>query len=451
MEKRAVDLSHMLEARERRYWKQQELLSKYKKTLLCFTMNIAGPIKNNDLILRGFRKGQQMIQEQLELAGIKVIHTVESTRFTGNEAFYVLDALPLTVKQLTTEIEDHSSIGRLFDMDVLNLDGSQISRKELGLSERKCLICGGPAKVCSSRRVHSAAELQSKTTELLHSTFRKEDSETVAQLAVQSLLYEVCTTPKPGLVDRSNSGSHQDMDIFTFMASSAALFPYFAQCAQIGMDTATLDAPETFRRLRWPGKRAESVMKEATGGVNTHKGAIFSLGILCGALGRLGREQWHCPETVLHECAAMTKGLTQEDFAGITAENAQTVGQKLYVQYGITGVRGQAEQGFPAVLNAGLPALKKALSTGHCLNDAGCHALMAIIIAATDTNLIARSNRETQLRVTEQLKVLEKRFLFFDRERLEWLDAAFMKQNLSPGGSADLLAMTYFLHALEEL
>ena len=133
------------------------------------------------------------------------------------------------------------------------------------------------------------AQLQEKTQAVLAAAIREADSKTIARLACQALLYEVATTPKPGLVDRANSGSHRDMDFFTFQASAAALWPYFARCAEIGMDTHSLPPEETFSRLRTPGKLAEGDMLRATAGVNTHKGAIFSMGILCGALGRLER------------------------------------------------------------------------------------------------------------------------------------------------------------------
>lgn len=449
MTERTVALPDMLEAREQRYWMQQELLSRWHKPLLCFTMNIAGPVKNSDDILRTFRTGQQLLRHQLSIGGIKVLFQAEKIEFTGNEAFYVLDAAPVAIKRLTAEIEDSTPIGRLFDMDVLEESGRQVSRRELGLSERKCLICGGPAKACSSRRIHSVAELQEKTASIIRETFRREDCDRAAELAVRSLLYEVAATPKPGLVDRNNSGSHKDMDIFTFLASSAALFPYFRECASIGMDTAHLSAEETMKRLRWAGKQAELAMERATGGVNTHKGAVFSIGILCGGLGRLERRLWQEERRVLSECAAMTKGLTAQDFANVTEENARTVGQKLYLRCGITGVRGQAEAGFPAVLNVGLPALRKSLEAGCSLNEAGCHALLAILTETDDTNLIARSDRETQLRVTQEVREL------LDRwdgrpgmEELSRLDDDFIRQNLSPGGSADLLAMTYFLYFL---
>ena len=142
----------------------------------------------------------------------------------------------------------------------------------------------------------------------------------------------------------------------------------------------------------------------------------------------------------------MTAGLTEKDFAGVTAENAVTAGQKLYVQYGITGVRGQVEAGLPAVLEFGLPALEKGLAAGYSLNQSGCGALLAIIANSTDTNLIARSDRATQLAVVEELKALLARTPYPDETALRALDDRFIAANLSPGGSADLLALCYLLH-----
>ena len=251
----------------------------------------------------------------------------------------------------SVEIEDHTTAGRLFDMDVLCPDGRKVDRQELGLPGRRCLICGGPAQACARSRTHTVAQLQEKTGSLLAEAIREADRGCAARLACQALLYEVATTPKPGLVDRNNSGSHRDMDFFTFQASAAALWPYFARCAEIGMDTRREAPEETFARLRFPGKMAEGEMLRATGGVNTHKGAIFSMGILCGALGRLEREQWGNPGAVMAECAAMTRGIVSRDYAGLTSRTAKTAGQQLYLRYGITGVRGQAEEGFPAVIH----------------------------------------------------------------------------------------------------
>ena len=207
-----VSLLEMLDARERRVQHQQELFEQYHKTLLCFTMNIAGPVKDSPLIRRGFAMGRQLLRQQFLRAGLTPLHTDVCMGATGCEAFYVLDAAPLTVKKITAAIEDATPLGRLFDMDVLRPDGAKVDREELHLEGRKCLICGGPAKVCSSRRIHPVAELQAKTTALLTEAVTAWDAAQIARQAVRAILYEVTTTPKPGLVDRRNSGSHKDMD-----------------------------------------------------------------------------------------------------------------------------------------------------------------------------------------------------------------------------------------------
>lgn len=437
-------MQEILDARERRASRQHALLQQFGKPLICFTMNIPGPEKTNPLICRGFSLGISMLRAQL--SGARILHFEESRSHTGCEAFFVVDMPPLELKRLTAQIEDSTPVGRLFDMDVLNSQGSKIDREVLNLPQRLCLLCEKPAKLCGRSRAHPLETLQEKTRSLLREAIDRQTAETIARLAVQSLLQEVCTTPKPGLVDRNNSGSHRDMDIFTFMSSTAALYPYFLQCATIGLQTREQGPKETFAALRFPGKLAEQAMFRATEGVNTHKGAIFTLGILCGAAGRVSQTD---AQTVCRECAAMTKGITAEDLSGITLETAQTVGQRLYTQYGITGIRGQAEAGFPAVLQAGLPVLAQGLKQGLSLNDAGCAALLALITADVDTNLIARSDRQTQQETAAAVSAIISRTPYPSKETLEALDAAFIQKNLSPGGSADLLAATYFLHFLQ--
>ena len=441
-----VSLSKMLDARERRVQHQQMLLQQYHKPLICFTMNICGPVKDSPLIRRGFERGRRLLRQQFLRAKLTPLYQDVSREVTGCEAFYVLDADPLAIKKFTTDVEDATPLGRLFDMDVICPDGRKVEREELHLPGRRCLICGGPAKVCSSRRVHTVAELQEKTTEILIYARDAQDTADAARQAVRALLYEVTTTPKPGLVDRRNSGSHKDMDVFTFMDSAAALYPYFEACARAGRETAAQPAPETFKALRPLGCQAEGEMLDATGGVNTHKGAVFSVGITCAALGRLDRECWADSARVLTEVSAMTAGLIDRDFANVTAENASTVGQRLYVQYGITGVRGQVEAGLPAVLNIGLPVLEAGRAKGYDFDRAGSGALLAILAHSTDTNIIARSSRERQLVLTEELTALLAKTPYPDKAALAALDDRFIAENLSPGGSADLLALTYLLY-----
>lgn len=437
-----VTLQQILEAREKRALRQKELLSQFQKPLICFTMNIAGPEKNNPLITEGFRLGQQLLSAQL--AGLSVVHREECYSDTGCEGFYVVNAHPLHLKALTAEIEDSHPAGRLFDMDVLDAHGAKVSRESLGLAGRACLLCGKAVYLCSSRRAHSVQALQEKTLQILQDSIWSHDAQVLGSLAERSLLFEVSASPKPGLVDRENSGSHRDMDFFSFLTSSSALQPYFIQFARLGMETAHLRPAETFRRLRLPGKLAEQAMYQATGGINTHKGAIFTLGLLCAAAGRLKKHN-RTPEAICRECAAMTDGIVSRELGAITPENACTNGQKLYARYGITGIRGQAEAGFPAVLGTGLPVLKENLAHGRSLNDAACAALLHLLCKTQDTNLIARADPDQWQRTVQRVQDLLNRSPLPTPEQLRELDREFVRMNLSPGGTADLLAASLFL------
>ena len=443
---RAVELMEMLDARDRRAQRQRELLEQYRLPLVSFTMNIAGPVKNNDLIRRGFRLGRTLLLGQLERMNAPCVFQEEWDEATGCQGFYVTDLPPRTIKELTCALEDGTDLGRLFDLDVLTPDGVKLDRP----APRKCLICGGPAKECARSRTHSVPELQAKTRELLQTSLNRHDGESAAGLAVRALLYEVCVTPKPGLVDRANNGSHQDMDIYTFLRSASALWPYFVQCVQTGRNTAPGPAPDTLAALRWPGKLAESAMLAATGGVNTHKGAIFSLGLVCGALGRLDHADWRRPERILSEVSAMAAGMVERELSGLAGSKAQTAGQRFYLAYGVTGVRGQAEAGFPAVLDCGLPVLENGLAQGKGPDEAGAAALLALLARTADTNMVARGGIDAQRETAAELEGLLHETPYPSGEVLDRLDKSFTERNLSPGGSADLLALCWLLHFLKE-
>lgn len=443
-----VGLAQMLEARERRAWRQNTLLAQYGLPVVSFTMNIAGPVKNSPLIRRGFGAGRRLLMSQLALDRLPVCFAEETDEPTGCEGLYVVDAAAAALKRIACGIEEHAPLGRLFDLDVLAPDGTKLERP----APRRCLVCGRPARECARSRTHSVEELQAATHALLAETFRQQDAEAAAALAVRALLYEVCVTPKPGLVDRANTGSHRDMDIYTFMNSASALWPYFARCVRAGQDTADRPAPETLAALRWPGRLAESAMQGAAGGVNTHKGAIFSVGLACAALGRLEREQWSRPEKISEQIAAMAAGLAAREFAGLAQKDAAraTAGQRFYLDYGITGVRGEAERGFSAVLEYGLPALEKGLAGGKSKDEAGAAALLTLLAHTVDTNMIARGGIDKYRQKNRQLWRLLDESPYPERCALEALDREYIKENLSPGGSADLLALCWLLHFLKE-
>ena len=229
----------MMDARDRRAERQRELLSAYAgQTLLSFTLNIPGPEKDSPLIRRGAALGRRLLDRGLLRLKVRPLYAETAENFTGPESFFVLPLPPLEVKRVAADIEEASPAGRLFDLDVLRPDGSKVDRRE----------------VCARSRTHTVAELRRRVDEILTGALRADDCRETARLACQALLDEVNTSPKPGLVDRFNAGSHRDMDIFTFAAAVPALYPYFFRCAEIGADLVAEPAVETFRGLRVQGR-----------------------------------------------------------------------------------------------------------------------------------------------------------------------------------------------------
>lgn len=448
----AVTLMEMLNAREARAMRQQQLLEEYQLPVISFCLNIAGPVKNSPVLRRAFQEGLERLECALLAQRLKIVHQEEVDQPTGCEALWVVRGDGRTIKELCVELEDQDALGRLFDLDVLDPVSGKWDRTQLGQPPRKCLVCGKEGKGCASRRLHTVEELQGATRAILEDYFGKKDQQTLGSLAAKALLYEACTTPKPGLVDRRNNGSHRDMDVFTFLDSTAALLPYFEEAVRLGMETRNLPPQETFRRLRQAGAAGERAMFRATGGVNTHKGAVFTLGTVCAAAGRLWTAEGFSKDldAALALCGEMSAQAVQEDFEAIRREGAHTTGQRLYLEHGLEGIRGELSRGLPAVAQIGLPTLRRRLEAGDSLEQAGVQVLLALMAQVVDTNLIARGGLEGQRWAMEQSRTLMQRQAV-SQEEIEKLDRAFIQRNLSPGGCADLLAITYFLHFIDEI
>ena len=214
-----VTLSQVLDARERRAALQKRLIAAYGTSLISFTMNIAGPVKTSPLIERALFVGVALLKERFADA---VVYEETSTAVTGPEAMLCVRGDAAHIKAVTTDIEERHPLGRLFDMDVLSERGEKLNRA----AERGCLVCGKAGRACAVGRAHTADELWTVTTDTLTAYFASEAASRTARLVYESLLEEVYTTPKAGLVDRRNRGSHTDMDVSLFERSADALIFY---------------------------------------------------------------------------------------------------------------------------------------------------------------------------------------------------------------------------------
>ena len=330
---REVTVPDMLNARDRRHAIQQELIRTHGATVISFTLNIPGPVKIFPLGEMTFEEGVRLIDSQLHAWKIPVLEKRTIRDFTGNEQFWSVKGDDLFIKETLCLLEDSLSFGRLFDIDVIRTDETKVSRTELGFPGRKCLLCSNDAFVCSRSRTHTVKELLDKACELMKDYFEEKQAKKLSSLSMQALLYEVSATPKPGLVDRNNTGAHKDMDIFTFEASAVSLNHYFEKFALCGMEKEHENGHEPFSRifarLRSLGIQAEDAMMAATKGINTHKGLIFSLAILNCSLGYMYANHIpYSPDMLLSINQKLVADVL-EDFREITAENARTNGERL--------------------------------------------------------------------------------------------------------------------------
>lgn len=269
------------------------------------------------------------------------------------------------------------------------------------------------------------------------------DAESIGRLAAAALTSELDTWPKPGLVSPLDNGSHDDMDYGTFERSIAALRPFYVDLASAGAADAAMDD------LRRIGRQAENAMLDATGGVNTHRGAIFALGLLCAAAGAAGAKAWPLSAKQLTGFVVAKWGTDIRRGPIALASH----GSGALRRYGAGGARLEAATGFPHARSLGLPALRAGRAVAG-EDAARVHAFFALLAAMEDTNLLHRGGVMGLDDARREARD------FMDAGGVaapDWLDRAsavhqrFVARRLSPGGSADLLAVTLFLDAIERL
>jgi triphosphoribosyl-dephospho-CoA synthase len=263
----------------------------------------------------------------------------------------------------------------------------------------------------------------------------------LAALAKQALIAEAELTPKPGLVDRRGSGAHHDLSLELMRRSAATLEPYFSQMAFL---SARRELGTGLReQLASVGRDAERAMYSATGGSNTHKGAIWILGLLVAAAARNHQQS-------AREIAAVAGTIAR------LRDQARPVfvthGDIVQSRYGVAGARGEAANNFPHVLELGLPMLRKQRAGGYSEEVMRLDALLNIMSSLDDTCVLYRGGAHALAMVKAGARAV----LMAGgcgrtngTKQLEALDRALMSNRISPGGSADLLAAAIFLDALE--
>jgi triphosphoribosyl-dephospho-CoA synthase len=263
----------------------------------------------------------------------------------------------------------------------------------------------------------------------------------LARIATFSLVEEATLTPKPGLVDQRGPGTHPDMSLALLLQSAHCLEPTFTAMALAAAHR--IPSPELKAELAHHGRRGEAQMLAVTGGVNTHRGAIWALGLLVAsaAMGR-ATSKTLASRAGRIACCSMP-----------AVPQPPSHGVQIARRYGFAGARGEAREGFPHVIGLGLPALRKSRAQMRTESHARLDALLAIMAELDDTCLVFRGGLEA----LAQAKAGARHAVALGGSgtpagyaALLRLDDAMARRGVSPGGSADLLAAVLFLDRIEE-
>ena len=268
------------------------------------------------------------------------------------------------------------------------------------------------------------------------------NSDKIARLATYALIYEVSLSPKPGLVSLIDRGAHDDMDYIDFLKSSLVLFDYFKIAYELGEKSDG----EDFLELREFGKVYEKKMIEATAGANTHKGIIFSLGLMVYATAiEINKENFSF-EKIINRVAYLNRGITKE----LEIYRARSHGEKNYKKYGLKGIREEAEEGFKKTL-LGLDFLKKVEKKTN-FDYALTGTLFYFMSLIEDSNIIKRGGLEGLEFLKETSNYVLKNKLYENESgmrEIKKINEEYKRRNLSPGGCADFLILTLYFYLLE--
>jgi holo-ACP synthase / triphosphoribosyl-dephospho-CoA synthase len=457
-------LEAVLEARERRTALRQALVGG-GRVLISLSLNIPGWPKTDPLSSEVFARVRGELTRFLAAHLLYLdpgrLHDQADAAGDFFLAALRLPAAPAgEVKQITERFEARHPLGRIIDVDVSIASGEPISSRRA----KPCLLCPDrPAIVCMREGAHPTDELRgvvrTRMAAYLIGLKRESVCRCLAATAARAMLYEVAHTPKPGLVDRAGVGSHDDMDFFTFLDSSAAISGAFFDLATLGYDDRGEDLDRLLPELRVLGLAMEEAMFAATGDVNTQRGLIFLLALALVAAGRtLAEASAFSParfrEIVRRICAGMVaRELGPLAEAGRTGD---THGASVFQRFGLPlggGVRAEAEAGFPTVFETGLPALEAEARTGlphrgdADMQTALDAALFALIAANPDSNVLHRGGAEALTGLQQRARALcaARQPTARSAARAELFEFV-ARHRLSPGGSADLLALTLFLY-----
>lgn len=444
------NLEEFLLMREKRVEIQNEIIQEFKTPILVLRANYPGEEKNNFVPKYIV---EIMKTEILQIFNSHIIFTKKIDSIEGPTYIYAIKSSGEELKKIAMEIENSHILGRCVDIDVFDKDGYPFSRKDFGGEKRQCLLCDQMAFLCGRNRTHTQMEVQEAISNKLESYLMIENSKakttnSFSNLALKAIILEVSASPSFGLVSPHTKGSHEDMDFFTFIDSGFSLNNYFKEVIEAGYSPLSVDL--IFKKIRHMGKIAETEMFTATNNVNTHKGMIFLMGITAALAAKAKYEK-----LPFNDISLLIKEMCRnilKDFDNIHKKTVLTHGEKLYVKHGIVGVRGVVKNGLDLIFNGSIEVFQNSLNAGEHINHAMLRTLIFLMGNLEDTTILHRHDIEILNFVRSRANDLHLKFdnSDLDMNLLSEIENEFISKRISPGGAADLLAITMFLSFIKK-
>ena len=438
-----------MEAREKRAFLKTQIAQKGWASL-SLSLNVPGFPKSNKTTNSFFGYCLQDLKYALKAHQIRLIDADSIGICDAAGDFYLVPCSPggfslQAIKQVCEEFEQNHPLGRFIDADLNDQQGETVSSGK----SKICFFClERPAIECRRENAHEPEELRSfmfpKMAEYCRQQREEEIVKNLSSLAQQAILTEISLSPKPGLVDKFSNGCHTDMRFQTFIDSTSAISPSFCELVRQGFSFQENDLTKALPIIRNIGLRMESAMYKSTGNINTQKGIIFLMGLSLFAFGKLFSQ---CDQFTIPEFQTIIQGICRnivdKELKAISG-SGESHGENIFAKYGFSGARGEAESGFQTIVEFGLPMLADIEVRD---DEALIKCFLAIAANNNDTNILYRSN-----------PLLLKKFKNLCRQALENFNDQnyssvidFCKnENISPGGSADLLAVTIFVGSVKQ-
>ena len=447
--------SRLLEAREKRYSLRKSFATK-KHFSISLSLNIPDFPKSNDLINKFFKIVLSEMHVFLQANQVDLILSTSIEHIDDDGNFFIValktnsEQKLQSIKKIAEEFEQNHTVGRLIDIDIFDMNAKPISSGK----EKSCFFCGQYSAIyCMRNKRHSHSQMQTTISYKIESYIitnrRNSISKKLSQLATKSIIYELALEKKPGLVSFNSTGNHSDMNYITFINSISAISPFFNSFCKLAYNFDG-DFSKVLPQIRSIGLECEKEMFIATQNVNTHKGIIFLFGIsLFSASLLLDKEQEFSDYNFREIVKNITNNITKNELE--IRNKGITHGEKIFTKYGNigAGARYEAESGFETVFTTALPYftanLKESISSNIDLfNNVLLKGLLLIMSKNNDSNILYRSDLAT---LKELQKISNK--VNNDEVLHEELMQFCANKNISPGGSADLLALSLFLHFIK--